>query len=142
MPGQIRTPTAVLLPAILLAALLHGASARAEVRIAGAADAIQVEARDAPLEEVLSALRANFGLRYRSGATLDRRVSGIYEGPLQRVVSRLLEGYDFVLKSEAGVVEVLVVGGGQTGQARPSPVPAPSPVPPTPRRRGHQKNPG
>ena len=150
MLGQIPTPIRIVVPAILLAALLHAQSVRAEIRIAGGADAVQVEARDAPVEEVLSGLRARFGLQYRNAASLDRRVSGTYEGSLQRVVRRLLEGYDFVLKSESGTVEVVVVGAGKPGGARPAPALAPAasaataaptaappPVPPTRKRRAH-----
>jgi hypothetical protein len=138
MLGHIHTPLAALVTAVLL---LHGQSVRAEVRIAGREDAVQVEARDAPVEEVLSGLRASFGLQYRSGTSLDRRVSGTYEGSLQRVVRRLLEGYDFVLKSEDGAVEVVVVGAGKPGEARPAPASTPASVPPavppTRKRRAH-----
>ena len=71
---------------------------------------MRVEARDAPVEEVLDALGASFGLRFRSTAPLNRRVTGIYVGSLQRVVSRLLNGYDFVMKTDARSVEVAVYG--------------------------------
>jgi hypothetical protein len=129
MPGQLQTPMPMVVPAILLAALLHAQSACAEVRITGNAEAVRVEAHDAPVEEVLSGLRASFSLQYRSIASLDRRVTGTYQGPLQRVVRRLLEGYDFVLKTENGTVEVVVIGGtGKPGAAGAAPGP-------TPRRR-------
>jgi hypothetical protein len=69
---------------------------------------MRLELRDAPIEEVFAALRASFGLRYRSSAALNHRLTGIYEGSLRRVVARLLEGYDFIVKSSAGRVEVVV----------------------------------
>src|SRR5215207_3554898 len=65
-------------------------SVRAEVGISGPSEAIQFEVRDAPVQEVLAALRASFGLQYRAVGVLDRRISGTYEGSLQRVVRRVL----------------------------------------------------
>src|SRR5262245_52149808 len=91
---QMRGKMQIVIPIILLAMLAQ--SVHAEVRIGGGADAMTVEARDAPVEEVLSRLRARFGLRYRNSASLDRRVNGTYHGSLEHVVRRLLEGYDFV----------------------------------------------
>jgi hypothetical protein len=132
MPRQIHVPTSLLVPAILLAALLHAHSVRAEVRIAGGPNAVQVETRDAPIEEVLAALGKSFGLHYRSTASLNRRVTGTFEGPLQQVVRRLLEGYDFVLKTNSGNLEVVVIGVAKR-EARPAPEPEPEPKQ---RRRG------
>lgn len=87
-----------------------------------------VEARDASVEEVLSGLRARFGLRYRNSASLDRRVNGTFQGSLERVVRRLLEGYDFVLKTNSDTFEVLVIGTAKSGGAQSAPSA-------TPRRR-------
>ena len=110
MPRQIHAPIRLLVPAILLAALFHAESVRAEARVTGQPDAVRVEAHDTPVEEVLLALGESFDLRYRSAASLSRRVTGTYVGSLPRVVTRLLNGYDFVLKTDAGSVEVVVYG--------------------------------
>jgi hypothetical protein len=110
MPRQIHAPIVLLVPAILLAVLLGADSVRGESRVTGQPDAVRVEARDTPVEEVLGALGQNFGLYYRSTAPLSRRVTGTYVGSLQRVVARLLDGYDFVMKTDAGSVEVVVYG--------------------------------
>jgi hypothetical protein len=117
MPRQIHAPARLLVPAILLAALFPAPSVRADARITGEPDAVRVEARDAPVEEVMAALGASFGLRYRSTASLSRRITGTYEGSLQRVVPRLLDGYDFVMKSSSGGVEVMVYGVVKPGEA-------------------------
>jgi hypothetical protein len=135
MPRRIHVPTTLLVPAILLAALLHAPSVRAEVRIAGGPDAVQVEARDAPIEEVLAALGTSFGLHYRGTGSLNRRVTGTYKGPLQSVVRRVLEGYNFTLKTNADNLEVVVIGASKPGEARPGPEPRLEPVNPTVRRR-------
>ncbi len=110
MPRQFDGPAPLLVTAILLAALFHAQSVRAEARISGEPDAVRVEARDASVDEVMAALVASFDLRYRSPASLTRRVTGTYEGSLQQVVGRLLDGYNFVLRTGSEGVEAWVYG--------------------------------
>lgn len=102
MARRVPPPARLLLPAILLAGFSHAAAVRAETRITGEPDAVRIEARDAPVAEVLEALGESFGLQYRGTASLSRRVTGTYEGSLQRVVRRLLEGHDFIMKTGPG----------------------------------------
>jgi hypothetical protein len=123
MPRRSHALTRLLIPAVLLAALFHAHSVRAEARVTGQPDNVRVEARDSSVEEVLAALGASFGLRYRSTASLGRRITGTYAGSLQRVVTRLLNGYDFVMKTDSGSVEVAVYG-----VANPEALPAPKSV--------------
>ena len=151
----------VLGAAVLLAGSLHAQSVRADVRVTGPPEAIRLEAHDAPVQEVLAALKASFGLRYRGVEGLDRRISGTYQGPLPRVVRRLLDGYDFIVAADImttdadtdadadsddgsfEVIEVMVIGAAAPGEARlaPMPVAAPrtTPTDPTPQRR-HRSN--
>ncbi len=91
------------------ATLLPGA-ARSETRITGKAEAVRIEAREASLEEVLAALATKFSLRYRSKVPLGRRIHGTFAGSLSRVVSRLLDGYDHVVKRGPDGMEVLILG--------------------------------
>jgi hypothetical protein len=135
-----------LVPAILLAVLLQVHPAGAEVRVTGQLDAVSIEVRDAPIEDVLVALGQSFGLQHRSAAPLARRISGTYKGSLSRVLRRVLDGYDFVLKSDSERLEVVVIGApaadGQPSAAVASPnVPAltaPRPADsPSRRRRRH-----
>ena len=135
-------PARVLVPAILLASLVYANSVRAEVGISGPSEAIQFEVRDAPVQEVLPALRASFGLQYRAVGVLDRRISGTYEGSLQRVVRRVLEGYDFIVKTDSGTVEVMLIGAAMPGEINWAPAAvAPMAIPnnPTPQRRRRSK---
>jgi hypothetical protein len=106
--GRTRRLGPIVLAAILVAAS-SAHSVRAEVRISGNRDAVRIEARDAPVEEVLSALNTRFGLRYRSAGSLERRVSGNYEGSLRRLVKKLLQGCDFFMKTQSEVVDVVVI---------------------------------
>ena len=121
MPRQIRARARLRVSAILLAALYPAHSVRAEASITGDSDFMRVEARDAAVEEVMAALGASFGLRYRSTAPLGRRITGIYEGSLQRVVASLLDGYDFVVKTSTEGVEVMVYRAAKPGEASVAP---------------------
>jgi hypothetical protein len=85
--------------AILLGGALATAttSALAEMRVHRSPEAVRIEARDASVAEIRSALSSAFNMHYQ--AHLDKRLSGIYAGPLSRVLARILDGYEFVLKT-------------------------------------------
>jgi hypothetical protein len=122
--------TGTLILASLIAAV--PASVLAEAKVEGNPDAVRVEARDATVDEVLSAIGTAFNLHYRASTALDLPITGIYEGSLQRVISRVLEGYDFIVKSSPGNIEVVVIkrdAVGTTAQQNPA---APVFVPPAP----------
>jgi len=92
-------PRKALIAAIASAMLLAGGgAARAQVQVDGKPEAVHLEARDVPLQEVLSALHDKFNLQYRSDDALETRKTGVFDGPLQRVAARILEGYDFAMK--------------------------------------------
>jgi hypothetical protein len=66
-----------LMLAIASALLLAGGNAAlAQLRVDGKPEAVHVEARDVPLQEVLSVLHDRFGLQYRSDDTLETRKTG------------------------------------------------------------------
>ena len=97
---------------------------------------MRLEAQNATLREALAALGAGLALRYRNSTALNRRVSGVYVGSLESVVSRLLRGSDFIIKKSAEGVEVVVIvdSAMTTGQSQNSPLPGlPSPPPGQPR---------
>lgn len=109
---------AFLIVAALVAGLFPVHGARADVRVTGEVEAIQLDVSDAPVEEVLNALGSKFGLHYRSTTPLGRRITGTHEGSLQRVLARVLDGYDYVLKSDADGIEVAIYGAGKPDDAR------------------------
>jgi hypothetical protein len=132
MPRHIKSVSLLLLAIPLMALLVE--SAGAEVRVAGDPKAVQVDARDASVEEVLAALGTSFGLQYRGASALERRITGTYRGSLQHVVRRLLDGYDFIMKTNVDEIEVMVLSGAKTGEthaAGPAPVAVPA-LTPTP----------
>jgi hypothetical protein len=81
-----------------------------ETRVSGSPEAVTIEVRDGSVEEVLAALSRTFDMGYHSSIDLDKQLNGTYVGPLLRVVTRILEGYSFVLKTDNGSVIVTVVG--------------------------------
>jgi hypothetical protein len=97
---------------------VSGNAARAQLSVEGRQDAVHIDARDVSLQEVLAALQAKFNLRYRTDDALETHKTGIFDGPLQRVTARILDGYDFAMKVTPEGIEVLVLrqdpAGGKT----------------------------
>ena len=114
---------------LAIAALSAGSSAApAQVMVDGKPDTVHVEANDVPLQEVLAALHDKFDLQYRSDDALETRKTGVFDGPLQRVAARVLDGYDFAMKITPQGIEVLVFR--QRGQAVVAVAPASAVRPP------------
>ncbi len=116
---------ATLLLAVTLAAAAP--SARADVSVEGDIRAVRLKVSHAPVREVLSALETAFNVRYRSSVSLDGGIHGTYTGRLDRVIARVLEGYNYVLKHEKDAIEIVVVGrpGEAVASATPKKVSAP-----------------
>lgn len=100
--------------AVLSVAITLGASAacaRTQVSIDGDGADVQLEASNAPLSEVLSALERTFSIRYRTAVPLDQSIIGTYRGPLRHVLSRLLDGFSYYVTDTAeGGMEIAIVG--------------------------------
>lgn len=103
---QARTRMAYAMVLLVIAA--HVASARAEIRIEGSASSVRVEARDATVADVLAALAKRFALRVR-GTAGNRRINADFDGPLRRVIARVLQGYDYVIQARGDRLEVMVL---------------------------------
>jgi hypothetical protein len=119
---MIRLASAALFISAVLASL-QASALGAEIRVQGSEDAIRVEARDATGTEILAALAEHFALSYR-GATASERVSGTFEGPLNEIVKRVLDDYNFVISRRAGSLEVVVISR-RSNKAVPPPRPIP-----------------
>ena len=111
--GQVRGVRRAVVALGLLCAL--AGPGRAELRIEGDEGALRVITDQAPIGDVLAALKAKFRLRYRAFDS-DRQVSGIISGTLHRVVVRLIDGHDFVVQRSAQGVEILQIA--PRGEAR------------------------
>ena len=92
---------------VALAAAPTAALADAQVR--GSPEAVTIEARNTSVEEILKALSGTFDVHYRSAANLQMRVTGNYEGSLQRVMKRILDGYSYFVKSGDGRIDLTVL---------------------------------
>lgn len=101
---------------ILIQALL--ARAYAEVLVTGEPNAIAIEAREASVEELLSALSETYDLHYTVSADLDVPISGSYAGPLPQVLARVLQRYDFAIETSANGVSVAVYGASGSHEKR------------------------
>ncbi len=97
---------------VALAAAPTAAFADAQVR--GSAEAVTIEARNTSVEEILKALSGTFDVHYRSSANLQMRVTGNYEGSLQRVMKRILDGYSYFVKSGDGRIDLTVLDAPRT----------------------------
>jgi len=103
-----------LLAAQALNARDGSAAGGAALRIEGDAGALELHVQQATLANVLTAL-GRFNIRYRASGTLNETIDGVYTGSLGHVLSRVLAGYDYVIKQDSAKFEVIVVGrrGGQ-----------------------------
>jgi hypothetical protein len=86
---------------------------RADTQVRGTPKAVVVEAQNASVKEILIALADAFEVQFKSSSNLDKRLTGTYEGTLQQAVSRILKGYDFVVKSGAAGLEITLLGAGE-----------------------------
>jgi hypothetical protein len=112
------------LRAMIVLAVLSAVSAgpaRAEVRVEGSVRAATIEATDASVDDVLAALHDRFGVSYRGPSNPTRRITGTFEGPLTRILPRMLSGYDFVIRNNGGTLDIDVLSAGTSRQAIPSP---------------------
>lgn len=111
-PRRIAVHASMLVTAIIVLLLQAHMPAFAEVRVAGSREAVRIDAKQATLSELMSQLAGTFGLRYRLSGEIDRPISGRYEGPLNQVVTRMLQqhGYNFVVTRSSEIMTIHVVG--------------------------------
>jgi hypothetical protein len=99
--------------------------ARAEVHVEGSPAAVRVTIAHAAVADVLSALAASFRVTYRTSVPLDAPTDATYVGSLGQVMSRLLAGYNYVVKTEGGATEIVILGRrGEVAIPPPAPKPA------------------
>jgi hypothetical protein len=84
--------------------------ARAEVHVEGDAAAVRVTTGNDAIADVLAALCAAFNVRCRTATPLDAAANPTYSGSVTQVISRLLAGYNYVIKKDNENTEVIVFG--------------------------------
>lgn len=102
---------------VFLLAATFPRAVRGDVRVEGETQFVTIQARDASIAEVIAAVGVGLGLRIRLSTAIDQVVSGTYQGPVQRVIGRLLGGRDYIAKYSDGAIDIIVLGPGQSSQA-------------------------
>jgi hypothetical protein len=85
-------------------------AACAEVQVEGDLSALRVTTSGDRLSDVLSAFGSPLHVKYRAAVPLNAEINGVYSGSLSQVVSRLLDGYNYVIKKDQGLTEIIVFG--------------------------------
>jgi hypothetical protein len=114
--GKPRSPSSFCVPmtiALGFASAIVPTLAFADVQVRGNPSAVSVVAQNASIEEILINLSGAFDVKLRSSANLQKQLTGSYRGSLQQVLTRILDGYDFILKSEKGGAVITVLGSGK-----------------------------
>jgi hypothetical protein len=116
LPIRCGSPTPAARAAIALGVALAAAptAALAEAQVRGSPEAVTIEAINTSVEEVLKALGGAFDVHYRSSANLQARLTGHYEGSLQRVMKRVLDGYSYFVKVGDGRIDLTVLDAPRT----------------------------
>ena len=96
--------------AALVAWCLSGGPSAAEVRLSGTPDRIVLKTNDATMPEILAALHSAFDLEVKLNGTTARRFTGTYFGSARQVLSRLLAGEDYVFRSAADGMSIILLG--------------------------------
>ena len=87
------------------------APAAAEVRVTDAGGGqLVIEAHDATVQQILEALGQTRTIQFQNSEALSQNVTGTYSGTLRRVLSRILDGYDHVIRSTSSGIQIDVVG--------------------------------
>jgi hypothetical protein len=87
-----------------------GGAPRGSLRVTGDPAKMKLEVRQTSLTSVLSALSAAYPITFKSAVPLDELRDGAYTGPLHELITRLLDGYDYVIKENNATLDVLILG--------------------------------
>jgi len=86
------------------------ASARADAQFSGTEDHVVLRAKNATMAEILSGIRSALKLRVGLTGSTERQFNGAYTGTLRRVLSRLLDGEDYVIGSAPDGINIVLLG--------------------------------
>ena len=94
-----------LLAAVILCATAAPAAAEVRVTETGGGG-LTVEAHDATVQQILDALGQSRTIRFQASEALSQHITGTYSGGLPRVLSRILDGYDHVIRSTSSGLQI------------------------------------
>jgi hypothetical protein len=98
-----------LFAAVMSLACGMATTALAEVRVEGNLSALRVSSNGDALSDVLSAFSTRLPVTYRTAVPLNREVNGSYSGSFSQVISRLLDGYNYIIKDDQKLTEIIVL---------------------------------
>jgi len=84
--------------------------AYADVHVEGTPAAVRVTTSQDTIADVLSAFASPFNVKYRSAVPLNAAANASYSGSFGQVISRLLDGYNYVIKRDQDTTEIVVLG--------------------------------
>jgi hypothetical protein len=84
--------------------------AAADIRLDGNVRDLHLIATGDSLADVLSRLDVLLAIKCRSAIPLQAEVRGTFSGSLSEVVSRLLDGYNYIIRNERELTEIVVFG--------------------------------
>jgi hypothetical protein len=87
-----------------------GGSLGASLRVTGDPAEMKLEVRQTSLTSVLAALSAAYPVSFSSAVPLDELRDGAYAGPLHQLITRLLDGYDYVIKENNETLDIVILG--------------------------------
>ena len=83
--------------------------ARAEVHVEGSPAVVRVTTSRDTISDVLLALAATFNVQYRTAIPLNAAADATYSGSFRQVISRLLDGYNYTIKTDDSKTAEIVV---------------------------------
>jgi hypothetical protein len=102
------------LPQVAAAALvvwcLSGVVSASEIHFSGTLDRVVLTTNDATISDILAALRSAFNVEVSLTGGTARKFTGVYSGSVRRVLSRLLTGNDYILRSGPGGISIRLLG--------------------------------
>ena len=81
----------------------------AEVQVEGSFAAVRITTNQATISDVLAAVTKTFNAKSRIAIPLETAAKASYAGSFGHVISRLLDGYDYVIKRDQGTIEIVVL---------------------------------
>jgi hypothetical protein len=101
-------------------------AAHGEVHVEGDPAAVRITTSRDSIGDVLAALGTAFKVRHRSAIDLDAAANPAYAGPIERVIAKLLDGFNYAVKTSQGTTTEIIVFGRRGEVAIPPPAPKPS----------------
>lgn len=100
----------------LVVMVIAGVRAGAEVQLSGTEDQFVLQAKNATIGEIVSGIQSTFNVKVRLTGSTARQFTGSYAGSLRRVLSRLLDGEDYIISSAADGMTIALLD--RSGGAR------------------------